>query len=239
MKQGYDVFGKAYGQMLRNDLHHPHSIDHRFLREMILLEVDSREYLYRVIPTLPVGIRDHELFALSQQYRGQSNQDSAEKVLRFLSDMAEQYTVPFEDMEFGGSEAEILKRGSDWCADLARVGLVLLNCLDIPARILHLANRERPYWGHVVVEAFCDESWAVCDFVQGYFLPHSAWELLQDLSLLSQYGEDYMAQYASIAINNYDATDPENDYHKSTPNSYYLQLIANSGEGKWLMGEDQ
>ncbi len=239
IKQGYDVFGKAYGRMLRNDLHHPRSVDHRFLREMILLEEDSREFLYQTVPTLPAGIRDHELFPTAQQYWGQSQRESAEKLLKSLSSMAEAYAVPFENMEFGGTEEEILQRGSDWCADLARVGLVLLNCLGIPARILHLANVERPYWGHVVVEAFCDGSWAVCDFVQGYFLPHSAWELLQRPALLKKYGEDYAAQYTSIAVNDYDPMDPDNDYSRSTPNAYYLYLIANSGEEKWLMGEDQ
>lgn len=30
MKYGYDVFGKEYGVMLRNDLHALDSIDHQF-----------------------------------------------------------------------------------------------------------------------------------------------------------------------------------------------------------------
>ena len=35
--QGYDVFGKAYGVMMRNDLHAPEGIDHKLLQKMILL----------------------------------------------------------------------------------------------------------------------------------------------------------------------------------------------------------
>ena len=32
LKQGYDVFGKAYGVMNRNDLHATESIDHQLLQ---------------------------------------------------------------------------------------------------------------------------------------------------------------------------------------------------------------
>ncbi len=47
MKSGYEVFGKACGVMLRNDLHAPESIDHDFMREMILLDEESKEVLYQ------------------------------------------------------------------------------------------------------------------------------------------------------------------------------------------------
>ena len=32
MKKGYGIFGKAFEIMLRNDLHAPCSIDHKFLQ---------------------------------------------------------------------------------------------------------------------------------------------------------------------------------------------------------------
>lgn len=47
MKHGYDIFGKAYGVMMRNDLHDINSIDHKFMREMILLDDESRAFLWR------------------------------------------------------------------------------------------------------------------------------------------------------------------------------------------------
>lgn len=43
-------------------------------------------------------------------------------------------------MLFGGTEKEILDRGTDWCTDMARVGAVFLKCLGIPSRIVHLAD---------------------------------------------------------------------------------------------------
>lgn len=46
MKKGYLVFGHEYSVMLKNDLHDGNSIDHKFLQEMILLDEESRHFLY-------------------------------------------------------------------------------------------------------------------------------------------------------------------------------------------------
>jgi len=43
-------------------------------------------------------------------------------------------------MVFGGTELEIIKRGSDWCSDLSRVGAALLQCLGMPSRIAILVT---------------------------------------------------------------------------------------------------
>lgn len=229
MKQGYDVFGKAWGVMLRNDLHHPNSIDHRFMQEMILLEEETKEQIYSAIPIVPHNIKNHELYDLAQQLRNKDATQSIKNALRYVSAIAESYDVPFEEMLFGGTEKQILQRGSDWCADLARVGLVLLNCLDIPARILHLVNNERAYYGHVVVEAYVGGGWHVCDFVSGEHYPQSAWELQCT-------GAE---QYRGIAVNDYDPMEAKNDYSISVPNEYYLCLMRLNQNGHWLMDEDK
>ncbi len=52
MKKGYDVFGKAYGVMLRNDLHAVSSIDHQLLQKMILLNEKSQTLLYGASPIM-------------------------------------------------------------------------------------------------------------------------------------------------------------------------------------------
>jgi len=46
MKTGYDVFGKSYGVMLRNDVHADNSIDDTLTKEMVLLDDESYLYLY-------------------------------------------------------------------------------------------------------------------------------------------------------------------------------------------------
>lgn len=230
MKQGYDVFGKAWAVMLRNDLHHPNSVDHCFLREMILLDEETRELLYSVVPAVPQNISKHELYPFAQQFRQEQTEDSVKKALSFVGAMAEAYDfVPFEEMLFGGTEKQILERGSDWCADLARLGLVLLNCLDIPARIIHAVNIEKAYYGHVVVEAYVDGRWRVCDFVSGEYCLRSAWELHASSA----------EQYRGVAVNNYDPMATDNDYSISGPNEYYRHLMKLEQNGQWLMDEDK
>ncbi|MBQ8598804.1 MAG: hypothetical protein IJ411_01625 [Oscillospiraceae bacterium] len=243
MKQGYDVFGEAYAVMLRKDLHHSASIDHELMRNMILLDPESVSALYSKAPDLPKGIVQHPLYNWAQQFRRSSAEDSVRKALAYVSTLAEQYTVPFEEMHFGGTEQQILQRGSDWCADLARVGLVLLNCLEIPARILHLADTSRAYWGHVVCEAYLNGRWAVCDFVHGFFLPYSGWELHRERekipALLGEERNWYAGYFRAVAVSDYDPMDERNDYSISEPNEYYLTMMRLDQNGQWLMGEEQ
>ena len=44
--KGYDVFGEAYGYMLRNDLHDINSIEHKLMQEQIKLDSVSEPFLY-------------------------------------------------------------------------------------------------------------------------------------------------------------------------------------------------
>ncbi|MFH2116659.1 MAG: hypothetical protein ABII85_01305 [Bacillota bacterium] len=46
MKKGYSVFGKSYEYMFKRDLHHPNSVDHDILRNMVLIEKDTIDFLY-------------------------------------------------------------------------------------------------------------------------------------------------------------------------------------------------
>lgn len=242
MKTGYDIFGKAYAVMLRNDLHDIHSIDHWFLKTMILLEQDSYDFLYQD-PVSGSDLSSHELYAFSQQFKKSNDRDTIEAVLKFTSDIAADYNVDFEDMLFGGTEKEIIDRGTDWCADMARVCCVILQCLHIPCRIVHLMNVEKAYNGHVVCEAFYEGTYGVVDPIFGYQFyekgPLSAYDLLNNHKNISFGYEGYMDLYASIAINEYDPCDPKNNYAVSKPNDYYLTLIAANHNDQWIMDEDK
>ena len=242
MKQGYDVFGHAYGVMNRNDLHAPQSVDHQLMQEMILLEPDSRELLYQKPPFLP-DMRHHELYAFSQQFRRNTDRETIEAILSYCAEIAHSYDdVPFETMTFGGTEQEILARGTDWCADLARVGAVLLNCCHIPARILHAVNPNAAYNGHVLTEAFYEGKFGVCDFTRGYLFyddaPLDAWQLLTDRRHLAAFRKDYADTLSAIAVSDYDPT-AHHDYTTSTPNQYTLTLINTDHQNRWIMGEGQ
>ncbi len=240
MKRGYDVFGKAYGVMLRNDLHAVNSIDHKLLQEMILVEEQSLEYLYKPFVQAK-NMQSHALYSFAQQFRGGHTRQTIENILHYCSDIALHYDVPFEQMYFGGTEMEILKRGTDWCADMARVGVVLLLCNGIPARIVYLANPSKAYNGHVVVEAYYEGKYGVCDFIYGYCFndgkPLDVYELMCDKQHFDRYPRDYASFYSAAAISEYDPME-ENCYEISGPNQYYLNLMNGNHGGKWIMGED-
>lgn len=240
MKQGYGIFGKAFRVMLENDVHDIRSIDHQFMREAVLLEEESCDFLYSRVNHY--DMRHHELFGLAQQFVGQTQKETIHNILTFTSDIAAKYDVDFKDMFFGGTEQQILERGTDWCADMARVGAVLAQCCGIPCRIVHLVNLNKAYNGHVVCEAYYDGSYGVVDFLMGYQFygdkPISAWELLTNKEPLKDCHEEYQGYYTAIAINEYDPTDPKNDYTVSTPNQYCMNLIYGEHNGQWIMGED-
>lgn len=241
LKKGYGIFGKACKVMLENDLHSPASIDHALLREMVLLDDASAPYLYSSVRRY--DLQKHGLFEFSQQFAGRSERETIQNAAEFTRKIAYSYDVDFKDMLFGGTEAQILERGTDWCADMARVGAVLLDCLGIPCRIVHLIDTTRAYNGHVVCEAYYENRWGVVDFIHGYVFydtaPISAYRLLKDKTALMEYPDEYRDLYSAAAISEYDPTDEKNDYTVSRPNDYYMKLIYSDGNFRWLMGEDE
>ncbi len=242
MKQGYDVFGKAYGVMLRNDLHSPDSIDHDFLKTMILLDDDSYHDLYRAA-YCQTDMSEHELFDFSQQFRRGTDKETIDAVLEYTSGIAKGYDVPFEEMLFGGTEKQILERGTDWCADMARVCCVILKCLSIPCRVLHLADTEKAYNGHVVCEALYEDEYGVIDPIYGFRIymdkPINAYNLWKNHNEFSFGYDGYMNLYGAIAVNEYNPLNGKNDYSITEPNEYYLKLIDSEHNDKWFLGEDK
>ncbi len=241
MKCGYDVFGKAYGIMMRNDLHSPKSIDHYFMKTMILLDDSSYKDLYKTVH-FKIDMSGHELFAFSQQFRRETDKDTIDAVLEYTSGIAKSYDVPFEEMLFGGTEKQIIERGTDWCADMARVCCVILKCLNIPCRILHIADTDKAYNGHVVCEAFYENAYGVIDPIYGIRFytdkPINGYYLLKNHSAFSLGYDGYMNLYNAIAINEYSPLD-NNDYIITRPNAYTLKLINSEHNDKWIMGEDE
>ncbi len=242
MKKGYGVFGKAFEIMLRNDLHAPCSIDHKFMQEMILLEEESRAFLYAAPPRLP-DMRAHELYDFAQSFKGKTDRETIANVLKHTSEIAGSYNTPIEEMRFGGTEKAILERGTDWCADMARVAVVLLDCLGVPCRMLELINPERAYNGHVIVEAYYEGGYGAIDPIYGrQFLsdkPLDAWTLMTEPEHLRAFPDDYRGLFRGIAIHDYDPMDPANDYTESGLNDYCRRTLTTDHHDRWFMGEDE
>ena len=239
MKIGYGVFGKAYEVMYAHDLHNPASIDHELMKNMILLDDQSAAILYSRVVRHNYG--GHELYQFAQQVKASIEKETIQNVLRYTQEIAAAFDTDFDDMLFGGTEKQILDRGTDWCSDMARVGAVLLQCLGIPCRMLYLANPGKAYNGHVVNEAFYEGRYGVVDFIYGYQFydrtPKSAFEIQRNPEILAAYPESYQGLFSAIAISEYDPCTPGNNYSISRPNDYYLKLIHTDHENMWLMGE--
>jgi len=241
VKKGYGIFGKPYEIMLKNDLHDPVSIDHALMRDMVLLDEESFQALYQK----PVrrNLEKHELYAFARQFKAASDRQSIRNVLEYTSDIAMRYDMDFKDMLFGGTEKQILERGTDWCADMARVGAVLLQCLGIPCRILHLVNLDKAYHGHVVGEAYYEGGYGVVDFIYGYQFydetPVSACNIMRSPDALNACPDTYRGLYSAIGVSEYDPMDANNDYSISIPNEYYMKLIYTDHQDAWIMGEDR
>ena len=240
MKIGYGVFGKAYEVMYAHDLHNPASIDHELMKNMILLDDQSAAILYSRVVRHNYG--GHELYQFAQQFKASIEKETIQNVLRYTQEIAAAFDTDFDDMLFGGTEKQILDRGTDWCSDMARVGAVLLQCLGIPCRMLYLANPGKAYNGHVVNEAFYEGRYGVVDFIYGYQFydrtPKSAFEIQRNPEILAAYPESYQGLFSAIAISEYDPCTPGNNYSISRPNDYYLKLIHTEQENKRMMGED-
>ena len=240
MKTGYGVFGRAYEVMFKNDLHDPASIDHELMKNMVLLDDQSAAFLYsRVVRH---DRKEHELYQFAQQFNASTEKETIQNVLQYTHNIAAAFDTDFDNMLFGGTEKQILDRGTDWCSDMARVGTVLLQCLDIHCRMLYLADPGKAYNGHVVGEAFYEGRYGVVDFIYGYQFydrtPKSAFEIQRNPEILAACPETYQSLFSAIAISEYDPCAPGNNYSISTPNDYYLKLIHTNHENKWLMGED-
>ncbi len=241
MKQGYGVFGAAYEVMLRNDPHDPRSIDHELLRRMVRLDPESYDLLFYAEPPFCPHMEGHDLYGLAQTLKKQEDRASIETILAFTSGIAKKCETSLEKKRFGGTEQEILARGTDWCTDMARVVVVLLGCIGIPARVLYLADPERAYHGHSAVEAFYDGKYGVADPIYGYTFydgsPLDAYTLMYEPQHLKHLPEEYRSLFQCIAVSRYDPMDPSNDYSVSAVNAYYRTVLTREHHGHWMMGE--
>ena len=250
MKRGISIFGKQYKYMYDNDLHNNKSVDCTILDEMILIDEESKLVLYGSKPILTMEVRNHELFDFALSLKGESDRESLLNVLDFTSKIANSFDDPFEDMYFGGTEKEILTRGTDWCTDISRVGCVLLQCLEIPCRMVIFANKRVAYNGHMACEAFINDKFTLCDFLYGVSaidsqsktvveLPNNFNDLKKIYSTSKIYNDiEYIrGLFTSAAISEYDVTSNYN-FEISKANEYYIRMMKLNHDGSWQLGED-
>ena len=170
--------------------------------------------------------------------------------LSFAKKIVDNFDQCFEAVLFGGIEKEIIDRGTDWCTDISRVGVALLQCLNIPARIAIVVNRSVAYHGHQVVEAYINNQYVMCDFLYGLMGFTNEAAAVKDLlknqrlvreiyqqkirckeqldTLVGLYGQGAISEYCIMK---------SNTYKVSKANEYYLKMMTLEHDGNWLLNE--
>ena len=239
--KGYDVFGTSYGYMLRNDLHDINSIEHKLMQEQIRLDSVSEPFLYGGYQII-YPLENHELFSFSQKFKVKNELESLNLLVKYTSELASNFNVPLQDMYFGGTEQEILNRGTDWCFDLARLAAVILDCIGLTSRFVFIADPYKAYHAHALLEVFYNDSWGLVDPLYGYIFfdtkPISAKDILHS-SQLKTMEEDYKNMFKQISIAEYNPNDKDNKYLISKCNEYTYKINTIIQNGSWLLGEDK
>jgi hypothetical protein len=260
--QGLSQFGLAYKFMLENDAHAPGSIDRILMENMIRLCSETVGFLYSEYTPMK-SFYEKETRPELEQYverailGNHSEEERIEAIARFTSSLQDRACEDLNLMQIGGTEEEIIARGSDWCSEIARVGCALCQVAGFPARIVYLVNTEKAYSGHVIIEVYRVKVWGAVDPLTNVIYHHSGgkpastWDLMNNPRLIECHSRGELTPYTTVsqfrgaAISNYFVWRwREYDYTVSKINDYYRSILEMSNRGwpgglRWLHGEDR
>jgi|Deesub1362A_J573_1020465.scaffolds.fasta_scaffold00072_22 hypothetical protein len=264
--KGLGIFGPAYKIMLENDPHAIDSIDRILMENMILLCQETANYLYNEYTPTQVFYKKGERPELEQCVERiisgcNSEEMRIERIIRFTSGLGENVSNDMETILIGGTEEEIIKRGSDWCTDVARTACSLIQIAGFPARMVYLADTEKAYSGHTIIEVYRNNVWGAVDPLTNVVYrypegkPISTWELMNNPDPIEMHSKDDLTpytrveQFRSAAISNYFVWlwreySRKYNYKTSKINNYYRSILEMAEKGwpsglRWLHGEDK
>jgi hypothetical protein len=133
---GTKHFGRAYQRMYEQDVHAPGSVDRILLEQMAHLSPETARYLYSDPRPTTAGYPPGNRPALEDHAQdityGCSSIDAiVEAIVAFCGDLGHEAPTSLDGVEFGGTEEEIIRRGSSWCTDVARVGCVFCESMSL------------------------------------------------------------------------------------------------------------
>ena len=254
---GPRAFGPAYRRILENDSHAPGSVDRKLVEGMVRLCGETVEYLYTGFTPLEIRYQKGSRPDLEMTLATMRNVPLPESVVEFTSHLHDEAELDLDGMLLGGTEEEIIQRGTDWCTDLARVACLLSQIAGFPARIVHLYNLDQAYSGHVIVEINYRAKWGAMDSTTGIVYqqrdgtPASVWNLMNDRELVEGHRLNPRAifttpeQFLAAGIANYPCWESEQYDYPVTPfNAYTRSILKMSERGwpgglRWLHGEDR
>ena len=259
--RGISRFGRAYEAMLESDTHAPGSVDRVLAERMIRLCPETAVYLYEAYTPTRVGYEKGscphlERCAAEATTGCASPQDRVAGIARFCAAMGERASRDLDEMRAGGTEEEIIRRGSDWCTDVARVACALCQVAGIPARLVMLFDTGRAYSGHMIIEAYRGGVWGAVDatacvvYSDPTGAPATTWQLMNHASWIEEHAlrnpSPYTRpdQFRGAALSNYFVRQRDRyDYTVSGVNDYCRSILEMSEKGwpgglRWLHGED-
>ena len=257
---GPKAFGRAYRIMLDNDPHAPGSVDREIVASMVRLRDETAHHLYDGYTRRSIryaeGTRPDLARFLAQagSYAGDSEQRVA-AIADLTCGLADRSPAGgLLAMRFGGTEEQIIERGSDWCADVARVGCALYQVGGFPCRMVFLFDLQAAYSGHVIVEVHRSGTWGAVDPISGVVYrtddgaPATTWELMNDAGLVTRHAgpEAWYTkpeQFTAAGIATYHVRDAARyDYPVTGVNDYTRAVLSMADRGwpgglRWLHGE--
>jgi len=237
-------------------------VDRQILESSVGLDARSARFLYHdsSLTRIPYasGTRPalEALAAEIEAPRG-SAEGRVRAVARFLSGARNGESDEIEALRFGGIEEAIIARESTWCTDVSRAACALYQVMGLPSRMVLLADTEKAYSGHAVVEVYRACRWGAVDCVTGAVYatpaarPASTWDLMRNADWIgrayrdpeervARKGQFRAAAIASYAVGRRDAR----RYPVSRVSPYYRSILRMSERGwpgglRWLHGEER
>jgi transglutaminase-like putative cysteine protease len=248
--------------MIRHDPHPAGSIDRVLVARSVGLDGRSARAFYRATPRPTAqyrrGTRPRLEACVRTIVRGATSDDARVRAIaRFTASLSDRAPLALDRLRFGGTEEAIIARGSNWCTDVARVAAALAEVAGVPARIVQLADTDRAYSGHAVIEAYRDGRWGCVDSRTGVVYrddrgrPATTWDLMRNPAWIAReyHGEltlySTAAQFRRAAIARYRLpARTSGAYRTSRVNAYYRSILRMSERGwpgglRWIHGEDR
>jgi len=185
-------------------IYRPGSVDHVFFDQAVALQPATVDRLYSDFtpldqPFMP-GTRPF-LEKLTAKVTGRlgADRDKAIALMEWTWRIRVNYSHPEYEPFHGGSEEEVVRKGSDMCNEMARVMIVMAQIAGIPSRYVgHMTplDHDSPSTGtgHGVCELHVDGAWAYFDvrgrcFEKANGSLASAWGVISAPGLLDRQSE--------------------------------------------------
>ena len=232
-QSGRGAFGPDLEALLRADPHRPDSVDAMLLDRQMCVTAHNQPALYARPTSKPDYRRGRrpELEALVGAVTDGAIHEVqiAVGLARFCARIPQDFPLPgrstaagfygdFGIFLCGGTEEEVIKKGSPLAAERARVLCAMAQIAGLPARVAFLARTE-PVERHTIVEIFLGNRWSVFDAFSGRFYAWpkhgyaSAWDVHTLPQLVDNSPERGRVRYVDsayfrhVAVATYDIAD--------------------------------